>query len=64
VNDLPKNIGMPATTALIGRGITQLNDLTKLTELELKNLHGVGPKATKLLIEEMKKRGFSFRQEN
>src|SRR5690242_15715553 len=47
-NDLPK-IGAPATRALQSTGITRLKQLTKVTEAELLQLHGMGPKAVRIL---------------
>jgi hypothetical protein len=58
-SDLPK-IGAPATRALIGEGYTKLEQLTKVSEGELIQLHGVGPKAIRLLREELASRGLSF----
>lgn len=46
---LPTTIGRPATRALNAANITSLEDLSRLTEKELKNLHGVGPKAIGIL---------------
>lgn len=46
---LPESIGRPATNALGAVGVTSLEDLSKLTEKELANLHGVGPKAIGIL---------------
>jgi hypothetical protein len=48
---LPSAIGRPATNALNASGITCLDDLAKLTEKELTALHGVGPKAVRILKE-------------
>jgi predicted flap endonuclease-1-like 5' DNA nuclease len=47
---LPR-IGAPATRALNGIGITQLSQLRKYTESEILRLHGVGPKAIRILRE-------------
>lgn len=46
---LPKSIGRPATSALEVVNITCLEDLNSITEKELANLHGVGPKAIGIL---------------
>lgn len=46
---LPTSIGRPATSALEVVQITCLEDLDKITEKELANLHGVGPKAIGIL---------------
>ncbi len=58
-NDLP-NIGAPATRALTIAGYTNLNQLTKISETELGQLHGVGPKALSLLREALNAQGLSF----
>ncbi|MFC6883673.1 MULTISPECIES: hypothetical protein [Actinomadura] len=51
VGDLPKAIGSPATRALTGAGITTLAQVAELTDAELLAMHGVGPKAVRLLRE-------------
>ncbi|WP_229051440.1 hypothetical protein [Aeromicrobium sp. Leaf350] len=49
--DLPRAIGRPATSALHGAGISTLAELSTRTESEIADLHGVGPKAMRLLGE-------------
>ncbi|MDA0632975.1 hypothetical protein OUY22_06050 [Nonomuraea sp. MCN248] len=49
--DLPKAIGRPATRALAGAGITTLDQVARLSDAELGALHGVGPKAVRILRE-------------
>lgn len=51
VGDLPKGIGNPATRALASAGITTLAQVAELTEAELLAMHGVGPKAVRILGE-------------
>lgn len=51
VGDLPKAIGGPATRALAGAGITTLAQVAELTDAELLAMHGVGPKAVRILRE-------------
>lgn len=60
-SDFP-NIGSPATRALEHEGYTQLKQLTKLSEAELTQLHGVGPKAVRILKEALKAKGLSFKE--
>lgn len=48
---LAQNIGNPARRALADACITRLEQLTKVSEKELLKLHGVGPKANRLLRE-------------
>jgi uncharacterized protein YdhG (YjbR/CyaY superfamily) len=59
-SDLPK-IGAPATRALQSIGITRLEQLTKVTETELLQLHGFGPKALRILQETFKANGLAFK---
>ncbi|GGK99254.1 hypothetical protein Ppa06_67550 [Planomonospora parontospora subsp. parontospora] len=49
--DLPRAIGRPATQALTGAGLTTLARVAELTEAELLAMHGVGPKAVRILRE-------------
>ena len=49
-DELPA-IGRPATSALTAIGITKVSQLAGRTEKELLALHGVGPKAIRLLRE-------------
>ena len=51
VGDLPKAIGRPATQALVGAGITSLRQVAELGEPGLRELHGVGPKAVRILLD-------------
>lgn len=51
VGDLPREIGNPATRALVGAGITTLAQVAERTEAELSALHGVGPRAIRILKE-------------
>ena len=59
-NPFPK-IGAPATRALAAAGYTRLEQLTKVTEAELGQLHGMGPKALGILRETLKAKGWSFK---
>ncbi|MEU4616831.1 hypothetical protein [Streptomyces umbrinus] len=49
VGDLPRAIGNPATRALANVGITTLAQVAEMSEAELLAMHGVGPKAVRLL---------------
>lgn len=57
--DLP-NIGKPATRGLGVHGITTLAQVAEHTEAELLAIHGVGPKAIRILREAMGSRGLRF----
>ncbi|MCB7136044.1 helix-hairpin-helix domain-containing protein [Cellulosimicrobium marinum] len=48
---LPSGIGRPATRALVAAGLTSLSDVARLTDADLLALHGVGPKAVRILRE-------------
>ena len=59
--ELPK-ISAPAQRALASAGITDLKQLSKLTEAEVAQLHGMGPNALGKLREALKANGLSFKQ--
>jgi predicted flap endonuclease-1-like 5' DNA nuclease len=55
------SIGRPATQALELAGVTRLEQLSRFSEAELLALHGVGPKAIRLLNEALHAHGLAFR---
>ena len=57
---LPRSIGAPATRALTAAGYTELSQLAGVPAAELAKLHGVGPKALRLLQEALQDRGMSL----
>ncbi|HVL22780.1 MAG TPA: hypothetical protein VM450_01765 [Thermomicrobiales bacterium] len=59
---LPK-IGAPATRALAAIGVTTVEQLSAYTEQELLALHGVGPRAIRILAPVMAELGVRFRAE-
>lgn len=59
-SDLPK-IGAPATRALNLVGVRRLADLTRFSENEVKQLHGVGPYAINKLRLALHEKGLSFK---
>ncbi|MBI5964365.1 MAG: DUF1801 domain-containing protein [Chloroflexi bacterium] len=59
-SSFPK-IGSPATRALEEAGYSRLEQLTKISEAELGQLHGMGPKALGILRETLKEKGLSFK---
>lgn len=61
--EFPPAMGKVAPRELAAHGITQYAQLTGWTEQDLLRIHGVGPKAIRILREEMAARGLSFRQE-
>jgi hypothetical protein len=58
--DLPQKLGAPAERALAAAGIQSLEQLTRFTEAEIKQLHGVGPNALGKLRQALADRGLSF----
>lgn len=54
-------VGRPAATALGLAGITSLEKVAEHTEEELLALHGVGPRAVRILREAMAAGGLAFR---
>jgi len=61
-SDLPK-LSAPAHRALAAVGVSRLEDLTKFTEKDIKNLHGMGPKGVRELHEALAQRGLAFAPE-
>ncbi len=59
-DDLPASIGRPALGALRAAGIDRLSEVARRREEELLALHGVGPKAVRLLRAELAGRGLRF----
>ena len=57
---LPRSIGAPATRALTAAGYTDVRQLAGVPASELRKLHGVGPKALRLLQEELQRQGLSL----
>ena len=60
-SDLPAGLSAPARRALAGAGISHLAQLTRLTESEVKKLHGIGPNALAQLRQALAARGISYR---
>ena len=58
-SDLPK-LASPAHRALAAAGIQRLEQLTKFSEEQLKQLHGIGPNALKQLHQALRAKGLSF----
>ena len=62
-SDLPSELAAPARRALVGAGYLRLEQFTKVSEPELKQLHGIGPNAIKQLRHALEARGLSFADE-
>lgn len=61
-SDFPDKLGAPAMRALHNAKIKNLAALSKCTEKEISQLHGVGPSAIKKLRAALKKKGMKFRK--
>ncbi len=59
-SDLPIELAAPARRALVGAGYLRLEQLTRLSETEVKQLHGIGPNAIKQLRRALDAKGLSF----
>jgi hypothetical protein len=56
LDELPK-IGAPATRALNNAGYTSLRQLAGIPRAELAKLHGMGPKALRIIEDNLAKHG-------
>ncbi|HEX5591480.1 MAG TPA: helix-hairpin-helix domain-containing protein [Candidatus Limnocylindrales bacterium] len=56
----PERIGKVAARELARNGYTTYDRLTAVTRSELLRIHGIGPKAIRILDEELRSRGLSF----
>lgn len=63
-DDFPKNLAAPALRALLNAKITTLKQVAKFTEVEISELHGMGPKALGQLKEAVRARGVTFAKPN
>jgi len=59
-DDFPK-LSNPARRALSGAGYSRLDQLTNVTEAEIKALHGIGPNAIEQLRAALTAKGLSFK---
>ncbi len=59
-HDFPRSIGLPATSALLVAGYTNLEQLTRIKAADILKLHGIGPRAIKILKEVLAENGWSF----
>lgn len=60
-SDLPASIGKAATRALATAGVTTLDQVAAHTNADLLALHGVGPKAVRVLADALAEKGMSLR---
>jgi predicted flap endonuclease-1-like 5' DNA nuclease len=60
VGDLPDEIGKTAARELASSGITSLEQVAARSRDELLAIHGVGPKAIRILGEALAARGLAY----
>jgi predicted flap endonuclease-1-like 5' DNA nuclease len=58
--EFPHGIGKVATRELALNGYTTYEQLTHVTAKQLLAIHGIGPKAIRILGEELATRGLTF----
>lgn len=63
VSDFTSGLSAPARRALHNNGIKTLKDISKLTEEEILQLHGIGKTAIPILQKALKEKGLSFKKE-
>lgn len=61
-SQIPK-LARPAQRALAEAEIDSLEQLASYSEIEIRQLHGIGPNALKALREALAAKGLSFKQE-
>jgi hypothetical protein len=59
--EFPHRIGRVAARELAANGFTQYEHLVSTTSRDLLAIHGIGPKAVRILGEELAERGLAFR---
>jgi predicted flap endonuclease-1-like 5' DNA nuclease len=62
VGDLPIEIGRTAARELARHGVASLRQVAEHTEKELLAIHGVGPKAIRVLAGALAAKGLGFRE--
>ncbi|MGW1347380.1 hypothetical protein ACWCOV_40450 [Kribbella sp. NPDC002412] len=60
--EFPRRMGKVAPRELAANGYTRYDQLTTVTPADLLKIHGVGPKAIRILEEELTARGLSFKK--
>ncbi len=55
-------IGEPARRALASQNIFTVEECSQYTKAELLNLHGVGPKAIRIIEEELKQLNMNYKK--
>ncbi len=62
-SDLPTELAAPAKRALVEGGYLRLEQLARVSEAEIKHLHGIGPNALKQLRTALSAKGLAFAEE-
>jgi predicted flap endonuclease-1-like 5' DNA nuclease len=61
MTELPRGLGAPAERAFAQAGYTRLEQFAEVTEKDLLRLHGVGPRAIRILRAELEAHHLAFR---
>lgn len=61
--DLPPGLAAPAQRALAQAGYQSLEQLAAVREADLKQLHGIGPKALETLRRALAEKGLTFMED-
>jgi DNA-directed RNA polymerase alpha subunit len=59
--DLPSGLSNPARHALAAAGITRLEQIAQVSEVELFKLHGMGPKGVQTIRQALREKGLAFK---
>lgn len=62
-SDLPAKLSQPAQRALAVAGVQRLGQLTRFTEKQVSEWHGIGPNALAQLRDALRAKGWSFAPE-
>lgn len=57
---LLNRLGRPAQRAILGTGVTTLEQLSNMTEEEIYNLHGIGKNGMKTILATLEENGLSL----
>lgn len=57
MSDLPAGLSQPARRALRNAGLSTLDEVSRWTISDLSQLHGIGPKAIRILDEALTQQG-------
>jgi len=60
----PAGVAKPAQRALASIGVTRLDQITRFSRSELGELHGMGPKALRLIEEALRAQGKSLAKDD